>query len=132
MQQNAADFTKLYVGFYGLKSLMFLRSYFTIDDVIQNTPFSKRPFAFLPGLIGPTYDGVGLGWVLDDGLSGGHDDLAWPIKAAYFVLPFLLASSMQLTRVVDPKKKDDEGELKYLYSFNPVSMAFNMSFPAGL
>ena len=58
----------------------------------------------IPSLAGPIYeDGIGLGWLLSDGFLGYHDDLMWPMKAVYLIVPFVLSSQLNIVRVVDPK-----------------------------
>lgn len=67
-----------------------------------------------------------------DGFLGGHDDLVWPIKAAYFVLPFLISSRLNLVRVINPSVKGDSGEIKPGFVFDPLNFAVNLVFPAGI
>ena len=85
-------------------------SYLSIQQLIDQTEMFKQGFIGIPSLAGPQYDGdFGWGWLTDNGFLGGHDDLMWPVKAAYLVLPFLISSRLTVTRVVDPNVKDDKG-----------------------
>ena len=87
----------------------------------------------IPSLAGPIYnDGVGLGWLTSDGFLGYHDDLMWPMKAVYLVLPFILSSQLNIVRVVDPKIQNDDGSIKYRYGFDIIKMAFHMCVPTGI
>jgi hypothetical protein len=98
---------------------------------VQEKDFIKEGFLGIQSLAGPVYNSAAWSWLQEDGFLSGRDDLAWPTKSIYLILPLLLASKVNFMRVVDTLKTNDEGELKAGFDFSPLKMAALMLFPTG-
>lgn len=91
-------------------------------------------FLGIPSLAGPTYGNeFSWDWMSQDAFMSGHDDLALPVKVAYFILPLLAAIRIERYKVVDWKEDDvDKGEYNTNFDFNALDYFITMSFPAGV
>ena len=75
-----------------LQAGFFFLTFAVIGQVVNEVPFNKESFLWMQSLAAPNYEaGVGLDWFGDNGFLSYHDDLMWPNKFRYFVLPFLLS-----------------------------------------
>ena len=60
----------------------------------------------------------------------GHDDLMLPLKAAYFILPVLLALRFEGLQVVDTESENVDQ--KWAFGFDPFILGLNLLIPSSV